>query len=388
MSWPSVIGPPDVDGLSAFAICAAMFQNSNSLPIALIQSLVMEVPGLKWGVHDTKDQMLGRALTYLVLYSTLGMMLRWSWGVKILSQADEEAPEVESVLPEQTYRDEPASTTTAGADAARAQVASPEALETHPGARETDPFFSTAENLARDQADENRNPTRDMSVAKQTIREGSQVESDSWRAPASALSAHSMRHPGLAERERSNSSSRQGRRTSVPSVPGPKVRRDSSRASFQGRRKPTRQESGMHFLGLPDFPKRERIMLAEDSSDEEDDEDEVDEEWVCPLFHCIAVGSAVLMLSGLLDRIWVAETPCRASQVVHAENQGTHHPCSEKHQRLPHRPHVRGIAVHLHRLGPAPSADAQPVGPARASHQVRRFLLQLVTLVTRAIEWR
>ena len=53
-----------------------MFQNSNSLPIALIQSLVVEVPGLKWGHDDTKDQMLGRALTYLVLYSTLGMMVR------------------------------------------------------------------------------------------------------------------------------------------------------------------------------------------------------------------------------------------------------------------------------------------------------------------------
>ena len=54
--------------------------NSNSLPIALIQSLVVEVPGLKWGHDDTKDQMLGRALTYLVLYSTLGMMVRISHG--------------------------------------------------------------------------------------------------------------------------------------------------------------------------------------------------------------------------------------------------------------------------------------------------------------------
>ena len=50
-----------------------MFQNSNSLPIALIQSLVIEVPGLRWDEDDSKDQMLGRALTYLVLYSTLGM---------------------------------------------------------------------------------------------------------------------------------------------------------------------------------------------------------------------------------------------------------------------------------------------------------------------------
>lgn len=35
--------------------------------------------------------MLGRALTYLVLYSTLGMMLRWSYGVHLLTQADDEA---------------------------------------------------------------------------------------------------------------------------------------------------------------------------------------------------------------------------------------------------------------------------------------------------------
>jgi hypothetical protein len=33
------------------------------------------VPGLKWDDDDNKDKMLGRALTYLVLYSTLGMMV-------------------------------------------------------------------------------------------------------------------------------------------------------------------------------------------------------------------------------------------------------------------------------------------------------------------------
>ncbi|KAF8761606.1 RNA-binding protein [Rhizoctonia solani] len=58
-----------------FAIAASAFQNSNSLPIALMQSLVVTVHELKWGKGDTKDSMLGRALTYLVLYSTLGMIL-------------------------------------------------------------------------------------------------------------------------------------------------------------------------------------------------------------------------------------------------------------------------------------------------------------------------
>ncbi len=87
----------------SFAIAAAMFMNSNSLPIALMQSLVVTVPGLKWGEDDNKNAMVGRALTYLVLYSTLGMVLRWSYGVKLLSQAD---PETETGEPLPTA-DEP-----------------------------------------------------------------------------------------------------------------------------------------------------------------------------------------------------------------------------------------------------------------------------------------
>ncbi|KAI5836348.1 hypothetical protein K523DRAFT_258370 [Schizophyllum commune Tattone D] len=74
----------------AFSMASAMFMNSNSLPIALMQSLVVTVPGLKWYEGDNKNAMVGRALTYLVLYSTLGMVLRWSYGVRLLSQADDE----------------------------------------------------------------------------------------------------------------------------------------------------------------------------------------------------------------------------------------------------------------------------------------------------------
>ncbi|KAI0331758.1 hypothetical protein GY45DRAFT_1369735 [Cubamyces sp. BRFM 1775] len=80
----------------AFAIAASMFMNSNSLPIALMQSLVITVPGLKWGDDDNNDAMVGRALTYLVLYSTLGMVVRWSYGVRLLSQADPEPVQMEA----------------------------------------------------------------------------------------------------------------------------------------------------------------------------------------------------------------------------------------------------------------------------------------------------
>ncbi|OAX31866.1 hypothetical protein K503DRAFT_870447 [Rhizopogon vinicolor AM-OR11-026] len=71
-----------------FAMAASMCKNSNSLPIAIVQSLVLGVHGLKWTPDDNKDAMLGRALTYLVLYSILGMMLRWSYGICLLSSAD------------------------------------------------------------------------------------------------------------------------------------------------------------------------------------------------------------------------------------------------------------------------------------------------------------
>ena len=83
--------------LSLFA--GAISPNSNSLPVALMQSLVVTVPMLHWEEdgepEDTTDGMLGRALTYLVLFSTLGMFLRWSVGAKLLSSVDEEVAERE-----------------------------------------------------------------------------------------------------------------------------------------------------------------------------------------------------------------------------------------------------------------------------------------------------
>ena len=56
-------------------MAASMFMNSNSLPIALLQSLVVAVPGLHWGDDDTESAMVGRALSYLTVCSTLGMVV-------------------------------------------------------------------------------------------------------------------------------------------------------------------------------------------------------------------------------------------------------------------------------------------------------------------------
>jgi len=84
----------------SFAVAASMFMNSNSLPIALMQSLVVTVPALRWEADDDKNSMLARALTYLVLYSTLGMVVRWSYGVRLLSQADPDGVEGSPIVDE------------------------------------------------------------------------------------------------------------------------------------------------------------------------------------------------------------------------------------------------------------------------------------------------
>lgn len=79
--------PFDLTLLNLVVACA-MFQNSNSLPIALMQSLIGEKMPLSWGPHDTRDSQLGRALSYLVLFSTLGIIVRWSIGVRLLTSAE------------------------------------------------------------------------------------------------------------------------------------------------------------------------------------------------------------------------------------------------------------------------------------------------------------
>jgi len=70
-----------------FAMAASMIMNSNSLPVALLQSLAVTVPGLQWDQDDTLDAIVGRAITYLLLCGTMGQFLRWSYGVHLLSKS-------------------------------------------------------------------------------------------------------------------------------------------------------------------------------------------------------------------------------------------------------------------------------------------------------------
>ncbi|PLW46719.1 hypothetical protein PCASD_03657 [Puccinia coronata f. sp. avenae] len=71
------------------AIAGAMFMNTNTIPIALIQSLSMSLDKLKINSLDTPDKELGRAFSYLAIYSLLGSLLRWSYGVRLLQPAEQ-----------------------------------------------------------------------------------------------------------------------------------------------------------------------------------------------------------------------------------------------------------------------------------------------------------
>ena len=56
-------------------MAAAMFMSTNSLPVAFIQSILVSGAKLNWGSHDNVDAMLGRALTYLIFYTVLSMIV-------------------------------------------------------------------------------------------------------------------------------------------------------------------------------------------------------------------------------------------------------------------------------------------------------------------------
>ncbi|BGP16148.1 hypothetical protein JCM10213_006082 [Rhodosporidiobolus nylandii] len=99
-------------GQRNFAIACATFQNSNSLPIALLQSLIGEKLPLAWGPHDTKDAMLGRGLSYLVLFSSLGIIVRWSIGVRLLTSAEND--QEDDVPPADAGESGPSSVTAVG----------------------------------------------------------------------------------------------------------------------------------------------------------------------------------------------------------------------------------------------------------------------------------
>jgi auxin efflux carrier family protein len=136
------------------------------LPIALMQSLVVSVSDLRWTHDDNKNAMLGRALTYLTMYSTLGMVVRYSYGVRLLARADtimiaqapqqppdERTPLLRDAerLPSAPISTNPSTSTLISEDNPEIVVSSPKTFTTHelpPARREQEPTDASATTTA------------------------------------------------------------------------------------------------------------------------------------------------------------------------------------------------------------------------------------------------
>ncbi|KAF8929262.1 hypothetical protein BGZ52_002423 [Haplosporangium bisporale] len=85
-----------------FVIASVLFSNTNSLPMALLQSLAFSAAGsrLLRDENDTKIEVAARGISYILFYAIFGNLVRWSYGFTLLVPKDDpvEDQEEEPVL--------------------------------------------------------------------------------------------------------------------------------------------------------------------------------------------------------------------------------------------------------------------------------------------------
>ncbi|KAG0099663.1 hypothetical protein BGZ93_006471 [Podila epicladia] len=85
-----------------FVIASVLFSNTNSLPMALLQSLAFSAAGTRLlrDENDTKIEVAARGISYILFYAIFGNLVRWSYGFSLLVPQDEqvENQEEEPVL--------------------------------------------------------------------------------------------------------------------------------------------------------------------------------------------------------------------------------------------------------------------------------------------------
>ncbi|KAF9965912.1 hypothetical protein BGZ70_003816 [Mortierella alpina] len=85
-----------------FVTASILFSNTNSLPMALIQSLALSAAGsrLLRDEQDTKEQVAARGISYILFYAIFGNLVRWSYGFSLLvpatSKKDDQQQHLES----------------------------------------------------------------------------------------------------------------------------------------------------------------------------------------------------------------------------------------------------------------------------------------------------
>ncbi|KAF9970341.1 hypothetical protein BGZ73_006954 [Actinomortierella ambigua] len=88
-----------------FVLASVMFANTNTLPMALMQSLAYSDAGknLLRGVHDNPDEVAARGFSYILFYAIFGNFVRWSYGYNLL------VPQETVVSPHSSFSPSPTS---------------------------------------------------------------------------------------------------------------------------------------------------------------------------------------------------------------------------------------------------------------------------------------
>lgn len=75
-----------------FVIASVLFSNTNSLPMALVQSLALSAAGARLlrDEFDTQEQAAARGISYILFYAIFGNLVRWSYGFSLLVPKDPE----------------------------------------------------------------------------------------------------------------------------------------------------------------------------------------------------------------------------------------------------------------------------------------------------------
>ncbi|KAF9349025.1 hypothetical protein BGX26_012626 [Mortierella sp. AD094] len=80
-----------------FVIASVLFSNTNTLPMALLQSLAFSAAGgrLLRDENDTKEDVAARGISYILFYAIFGNLVRWSYGFSLLVPKDKPEEEEE-----------------------------------------------------------------------------------------------------------------------------------------------------------------------------------------------------------------------------------------------------------------------------------------------------
>ncbi|KAF9576998.1 hypothetical protein BGW38_008094, partial [Lunasporangiospora selenospora] len=75
-----------------FVTASILFSNTNSLPMALLQSLAFSAAGdrLLRDETDTRQNVAARGISYILFYAIFGNLVRWSYGFSLLVPKDKD----------------------------------------------------------------------------------------------------------------------------------------------------------------------------------------------------------------------------------------------------------------------------------------------------------